>query len=45
MIEAGEFATVESCGEYEDFDRAAAAIYRQRAKLASCTVYWAADKH
>ncbi|HTS63635.1 MAG TPA: hypothetical protein VMH28_16535 [Candidatus Acidoferrales bacterium] len=39
-ISAGEFATVESCGEYEQFDTAAALIYKQQAKAADCTVYW-----
>ena len=39
-IRAGEFATVESCGEYESFDETAAEVYRQQAKVAECKVYW-----
>jgi hypothetical protein len=39
-IAAGEFATVESCREYEDFDTEAERVYKQKAKVANCTVYW-----
>ena len=39
-IRAGEFATVESCGEYESFDETAAEVYRQQKKIAECSVYW-----
>ena len=39
-IEAGEYATVESCGEYESFDESAASVYKEKAELAGCKVYW-----
>jgi hypothetical protein len=40
QIEGGEFAAVESCGEYEGFDESAAATYKQKAEAAGCKVYW-----
>ena len=39
-ITAGDFATVESCAEYQSFDDAAAPRYRQKAAYGDCTVYW-----
>jgi hypothetical protein len=39
-IRAHEFALVESCGEYEDFDTAAAESYKQKSKIDYCTIYW-----
>jgi hypothetical protein len=39
-IEAGEFATVESCGEYEGFEQSAAAVFKQKAEAAGCKVWW-----
>jgi hypothetical protein len=40
QIEAGAYVTVESCGEYESFDRAAAKVYKQKAEDVGCKVYW-----
>jgi hypothetical protein len=39
-IGAGAYATVESCGEWQGFDEAAAPVYRQKAEAADCKVYW-----
>jgi hypothetical protein len=39
-IEAGAYATVESCAEYEGFDESAALVYRKKADVAGCKVYW-----
>jgi 4-amino-4-deoxy-L-arabinose transferase-like glycosyltransferase len=39
-IRARAFAAVESCSEYDAFDEAAAATYRQKVKIGTCTIYW-----
>jgi 4-amino-4-deoxy-L-arabinose transferase-like glycosyltransferase len=39
-IRAHAFALVESCGEYEAFDDAAAETYKQKSKIGNCTIYW-----
>ena len=39
-IEAGDYATVESCGEYEGFDQSAVTVYQQKKDAANCKVYW-----
>jgi 4-amino-4-deoxy-L-arabinose transferase-like glycosyltransferase len=38
-IRARAFTLVESCGEYEAFDNAAAETYRQKIKMGNCTIY------
>jgi hypothetical protein len=39
-IRARAFAGVESCGEYEAFEDAAAATYPRKLKIGTCTIYW-----
>jgi hypothetical protein len=38
-IRARAFTLVESCGEYEAFDNAAAETYHQKIKIGNCTIY------
>jgi len=38
-IKAHEFALVESCGEYEEFDEAAEKAYRERIAVGNCWIY------
>jgi hypothetical protein len=39
-IRARAYALVESCGEYEAFDDAAAESYPRRQQIGNCTIYW-----
>jgi len=38
-IQAREFALVESCGEYEEFDEAAEKAYREKITIGNCWIY------